>query len=76
MIRLLLILAVALVGVWLWRSRRESDPRLHRENKKVEPPPLDMLRCTLCGVHFPSVDGVQGKKDWYCSADHLHRAEP
>lgn len=74
--KLLLILAVVLAGVWLWRSNRQSDPRLHREKTKVEPPPLDMVRCKLCSVHFPATDGVQGKKGWYCSADHRQRAEP
>ncbi|MHB8949527.1 MAG: PP0621 family protein [Rhodoferax sp.] len=76
MMRVLLILVVVLAGVWLWRSNRQPDPRLHRENKKVEPPPQDMLRCTLCSVHFPAADGVQGKKGWYCSAEHCQRAEP
>ncbi|WP_394757615.1 PP0621 family protein [Rhodoferax sp.] len=70
------VLLVVLAGVWLWRSSRQSDPRLHRENEAVEPPPLDMVRCTLCSVHFPSGDGVQGNKGWYCSADHRQRAEP
>jgi len=74
--KLLLILAVVLAGVWLWRSSRQSDPRLHREKTKVEPPPLDMVRCKLCSVHFPATDGVQGKKGWYCSTDHRQRAEP
>lgn len=76
MIRLLLILAVVLAGVWLWRSNRASDPRLHRETPKAEPLPLDMVRCALCSVHFPSGDGVQGKNGCYCSAEHRDRAEP
>jgi len=73
--KFLLVILVVLVGIWLWRSNRQADPKLHRQKAKAAPEPLDMVRCTLCSVHVPSVDAVQGKKGTYCCADHLHRAE-
>lgn len=73
--KFLLVILVLLVGIWLWRSSRQADPKLNRQKPEAAPEPLDMVRCTLCSVHVPSVDAVQGKKGAYCSADHLHRAE-
>jgi uncharacterized protein len=74
--KFLLVILMVLAGIWLWRANRPSDPKLHRQKTKAAPEPLDMVRCTLCSVHVPSVDAVQGKKGPYCSADHLHLAEP
>lgn len=71
-----LIILVVLVGIWLWRSNRQAEPKLHRQKAKAAAPPLDMVRCTFCSVHVPAADAVQGKKGLYCSADHLQRAEP
>lgn len=71
----LLILSVVLVGIWLWRSGRPSDQKRKQRQTKAAPEPLDMVSCAACSVHVPSVDAIQGKKGWYCSADHLHRAE-
>lgn len=73
--KFLLVILVVLVGIWLWRSNRQADPKRHRQQPKAAPEPLDMVRCALCSVHVPSGDAVQGKKGVYCSADHLHRAE-
>lgn len=74
--KFLLVLSVVLVAIWLWRSNRPSDQKRNQQKQKAAPKPLEMVRCTLCSVHVPSVDAVQGKKGLYCSADHLHRAEP
>ena len=74
--KLFLILAVVLFGIWLWRTNRESDPKRHRQPTKATPAPLEMVSCTLCSMHVPAVDAVKGKKGLYCTADHFHRAEP
>lgn len=71
----LLVLSVVLIGIWLWRSTRPSDPKRNQPLTKAVPEPLAMVPCTLCSVHVPSVDAIQGKNGSYCSADHLHRAE-
>lgn len=69
-----LLLAVVLVVVWLWRSRQAPAGK-----KKATPPPaqpLDMVRCTQCGMHIPGDDAVQGKLGPYCSQEHLKQLEP
>lgn len=74
--KFLLVLLVVLVGAWLWRTNRQSDPKLKQQTPKAAPKPLDMVRCALCSVHVPSVEAIQGKKGVYCCADHRQRAEP
>lgn len=72
--KLLMILLLVLVGVWLWRSKRQAAPQ-----RKPPPPtsvaPVAMVRCALCAVHLPVNEAVQGKKGLYCCAEHLQRAE-
>ena len=74
--KFLLVLAVVLVGVWLWRSNRQTGQKLNRQQPKATPEPLEMVRCALCAVHVPAAEAVQGKNGVYCSADHRHHAEP
>lgn len=72
--KLLLIMGLVLVGVWLWRSNRET----HRQRKPAPPAnatPQEMVRCAHCGVHLPASEAVQGKKGLYCSVEHLQRTE-
>lgn len=71
----LLVLSVVLIGIWLWRSSRQTETKRNQQKPKAAPEPLAMVPCTLCSVHVPSVDAIQGKNGSYCSADHLHRAE-
>lgn len=71
----LLIILVVLAGIWIWRSARQADLKRNRPSSNAPPQPLDMVRCTLCSVHVPSVDAIQGKNGLYCSADHLRIAE-
>lgn len=73
---LLLILLVMLLGVWLWRGNRESSSKRGRQQRPAAPQPQAMVSCALCSVHVPAADAVQGEKGAYCSADHLHHAEP
>jgi len=74
--KFLLVLVVVLGGIWLWRSNRQADPKLRRQNTKAAAVPLDMVRCALCEVHVPSADALVGKNGSYCCKDHLRRAEP
>jgi uncharacterized protein len=74
--KFLLIIVLVLVGVWLWRSSRPAAPKPSRQPNQASAEPLEMVRCALCSVHLPSVDAIQGQQGVYCSADHLHRAEP
>ena len=74
--RLILILAVVLGIVWLWRSARPVTHKKDLPRSKAISAPQDMLSCTYCSVHIPSSDAIQGQKGVYCCADHLYRAEP
>jgi uncharacterized protein len=70
-----LLVLLVLIGVLLWRNRQ---PPQDAAEKKVDTPnhePLDMVRCTLCSVHIPVADAVQGKNGPYCCADHRQHAE-
>ncbi|WP_366143486.1 PP0621 family protein [Rhodoferax sp.] len=74
--RFFLILLVALLGVWLWRSNREEKSRLKEQKPRAAPAPLQTVACSLCAVHVPALEAVQGKKGAYCCLEHRQRAEP
>jgi uncharacterized protein len=73
-VKALLFLVVMLVGVWWWRSRQVPGDK--KEPEATAAPPLDMVRCTQCGMHIPSAEAVQGKQGPYCSQEHLKQLEP
>lgn len=65
----LLVLAVVLMGVWLWRSRRLQD-------RPFSPPPSPpqpglMVACRHCGVHLPASDAISDARGHYCCVEHL-----
>jgi uncharacterized protein len=72
--KFLLILALVFIGMWMWRSARQDK---ESSQKPPAPPsgPQEMVSCTLCGLHFPQADGVQGRKGLYCSTEHRKQAE-
>lgn len=76
--KIFLILAVVLIGIWLFRSNRRADNRSRAQErpKNSDSDPQDMARCLLCDVHLPAVDSVQGRRGIYCSLEHRQRAEP
>jgi len=72
--KFLLILAVVVFGVWLFRSGRQD--KVTRQNPPTNPPgPQEMVSCQLCAVHVPKTDAVPGRNGLYCSAEHRQRAE-
>lgn len=70
----LLILGLVLVGVWLWRSSRET-PGPRQPAPPTPTGPLEMVRCAHCGLHLPASDAIPGQQGLYCSAEHRQRAE-
>jgi uncharacterized protein len=72
--KFLLVLAVVLFGVWLFRSGRQD--KVTRQKPPVNPSdPQEMVSCQLCAVHVPKSDAVPGRNGLYCSAEHRQRAE-
>lgn len=71
-----LLVLVVLIGVLLWRNRQPNDRPTQRNANPPDREPLNMVRCTLCSVHVPMADAVQGKNGPYCCTDHRHQAEP
>jgi uncharacterized protein len=77
-VKYLLVLAVVLIAVWLWRNNR----RLEQQEREVPPrappplaPPQDMVRCPVCAVHLPRADALPGPDgQLYCCQEHRLRS--
>ena len=69
----LLLLAVLLAGVWLWRQRGVAANTTRPTKMPLQ---QDMLRCHQCGMHIPSSEAVTGQLGSYCCAEHLRLSEP
>ena len=74
--KFLLLLAVLLFGVWLWRTNREASGKSKPNDTSSKPAPMEMVGCSLCAVHVLAADALQGKKGFYCCQEHRQRAEP
>lgn len=72
--KVLLILAVVLIGVWLLRNR-QGPSASGSTNRPVEPKPQDMVRCRHCGMHIPGNEAIAGKQGSYCCAEHQRLSE-
>lgn len=73
----LLLLAVVLLVVWLWRGSRAQD-RAEGGARPRRPDPgaaqQDMIQCPVCSVHLPRSDALPGPDgQLYCCADHRAR---
>lgn len=76
-----LVLAIVLIGFWLWRRNREEPP----VSKSAEKPPLHpqathsepqiMISCAKCGLHLPASEAWAGKQGSYCSMAHRQQSE-
>lgn len=73
----LLVLAVVMVAIYVWRNNRVTDRAQSRP--PPTPPtsrlPVVMVACQQCGTHLPQGDTVQGELGPYCSADHRRLKE-
>lgn len=78
----LLVLAVLLIAIHIWRRNRREDMRERMQSRPQAPrrpgaiaPPQDMARCAHCGLHLPLSDAIRGSDGVYCSVAH-QRAGP
>ncbi len=76
----LLVFALVLVGLWLWRNNRRAD--LHQASKKTArrpaPTPVlptEIVACDVCHVHLPRSEALTGPGGVYCSAAHRRQAQ-
>jgi uncharacterized protein len=74
-VKALLMLALLLAVVWVWRNRGANTGAAPRVQPKPQTP-QDMLACPQCGTHFPATEAITGQKGSYCCTEHLRRAEP
>ena len=77
--KIILVLALVLAGVWLFRASRKSSRKSAKQSKRPAESPatmaLEMVRCGHCDTHLPAVDAIAGKHALYCSAEHRQQAE-
>lgn len=72
----LLVIALALVVVWLWRSnRRNPQERQPTKPASRQGPATEVVACAVCAVHLPRADALPGGKGFYCSDAHRQQAE-
>lgn len=71
-----LVLAVCLLGVWLWRSGRGAG-HASQDNTQHRPPSdaSSMIACKHCGLHLPETEALKGQRGMYCSLAHRHQQE-
>lgn len=73
----LVLLAVVLLVVWLWRGsrtqeRQEKDAGARR--RPAAPQQQEMIQCPVCSVHLPRSDALPGPDgQFYCCAEHRAR---
>lgn len=85
--KLLLVLAIVLVCLWLWRNNRRTDAAdrdQQRQQPSAQPPrqaqaaslkPTEMVACQVCQVHLPRLDALPGTDGaYYCCAGHRQQA--
>lgn len=75
----LLVLAVVVIAIWLWRKGRQEELRARPPPPSHRPAvgsPAEMVRCAHCGLHLPATDAIRGAGgSVYCSAAHRKSAE-
>lgn len=71
----LLVLAVVLVAVWLWRNNRRGEKARPAAPPRPLAAPQDMVRCPMCSVHLPRNEALPGSDgQLYCCHEHRLRA--
>lgn len=74
----LLLFALAVVGLWWWRSLARRGTDSSRTPPKADSPPQapqDMVACRHCGVHLPGAEALAGGQGMYCSPAHRQASE-
>ena len=80
MIRLVLLIAIGVVGWILYRrlvaprsgTPGSAPPAQPPAQPPVQPPASAVRPCAECGVHVPDTDAVRWQGLQFCSPDHLN----
>ncbi|HEY9096884.1 MAG TPA: PP0621 family protein [Hydrogenophaga sp.] len=74
--KFLLVLAVIVVAVWVWRNNRQAESAATKP-RPAKPPslPMSMVACLQCGTHLPENEAVQGRRGTYCCTEHRQQHE-
>jgi uncharacterized protein len=81
MLKLLLLFAVVLMGIWLWRrDHRPAVSKPPQSKRKATPLTLPIVACSHCGTHTDAREMIKGELGVYCSHAHCQlsgdRAKP
>jgi uncharacterized protein len=74
----LLVIVLALVVLWLWRSSGRINQQEESSRRGAAPgkPATEMVACAVCAVHLPRSEALPGGQGFYCSDAHRRQAEP
>lgn len=76
----LLVLILALVVFWLWRSSRQAGKTAAQPQRPARQAPAgkkeitEMVACGVCHVHLPKSEALIGRDGFYCSEAHRREA--
>ena len=68
MARIVVVLAIVIAVVLIYRSVRNYSRQANRLPSRVTP--KDMVRCQYCGLHLPEDEAVRINGRSYCSEKH------
>jgi uncharacterized protein len=66
----ILLAVIAYVALKRWAAPRPRGPR------GAKPPSEAIVRCAACGLNVPQSEAHAREGLWYCSREHLERAQP
>lgn len=69
----LVTLALLFVVYLIWRAGRKPKSGTPEAGRSIEA--QDMVPCSLCALHVPAAEAVQGRLGPYCSAQHRDQNE-
>lgn len=74
--KFLLVLAVVVVAIWIWRNNRQAEVQAtSRAHAKSPALPLNMVACLQCGTHVPENEALRGPLGAYCCPEHRQQHE-
>jgi uncharacterized protein len=77
-VKYLLVLGIALLVVWIWKSNRREEMRdsarkaPSRDKQKLVV--TEIVACDVCHVHLPRSEALTGPGGVYCSTAHRKQA--